>query len=58
MACVDPKNVPPSLLPPDPSRKEIDATGTLNAYSLTARRPEDLVVDVRRLVHLATRNLE
>ena len=57
MACVDLKNVPQSLLPPGQSRKkEIDAIGTLNAYSFIARRPADLAIDVHRLVHLATRN--
>jgi MoxR-like ATPase len=57
MACVDLKNVPQSLLPLGQSRKkEIDAIGTLNAYSFISRRPADLAIDVHRLVHLATRN--
>jgi tetratricopeptide (TPR) repeat protein len=57
MACVDPKNVPHSLLPPGPSRKkETDAIGTLHAYSFVNRRLADLALDVHRLVHLATRN--
>jgi len=57
MACVNPKNVPQSLLPPGQSRKkEIDAIGTLNAYSFIAKRPGELAIDVHRLVHLATRN--
>jgi len=34
IACIDSKDVPLSLLPPGPSRKkEIDAVGTLDAYS-------------------------
>jgi len=57
MACVDLKNVPQSLLPTGQSRKkEIDAIGTLNAYSFIAKRPADLAIDIHRLVHLATRN--
>jgi hypothetical protein len=57
MACVDPRDIPLSLLPPGPSRKkEIDAIGTLAAYSFVTRRPADLALDLHRLVHLATRN--
>ena len=57
MACVDPKDIPQSLLPPGQSRKkEIDAIGTLDAYSFANRRPADFALDLHRLVHLATRN--
>ena len=57
MACVDPKDIPQSLLPPGLSRKkEIDALGTLSAYSFISRRPVDVALDLHRLVHLATRN--
>ncbi|EAU37851.1 predicted protein [Aspergillus terreus NIH2624] len=57
MACVEPKDIPQSLLPPGPTRKkEMDAIGTLNAYSFVTRRPADMVLDLHRLVHLATRN--
>jgi tetratricopeptide (TPR) repeat protein len=57
MACVDPRDIPQSLLPPGPSRKkEIDAIGTLNAYSFISRRPADLALDLHQLVHLAIRN--
>jgi tetratricopeptide (TPR) repeat protein len=57
MACIDPKDIPQSLLPPGPSRKkEIDAIGTLSAYPFVGRRPVDLALDLHRLVHLATRN--
>jgi len=57
MACVEPKNIPRSLLPPGPTRKkEIDAIGTLDAYSFIIRRPADTTLDLHRLVHLATRN--
>jgi GTPase SAR1 family protein len=57
MSCVDPKDIPQSLLPPGPSRKgETDAIGTLNAYSFISRRPADMAFDLHRLVYLATRN--
>ena len=57
MSCVDPKDIPQSLLPPAQSRKkETDAIGTLNAYSFVSRRPGDHALDLHRLVHLAMRN--
>ena len=57
MSCVEPKGIPESLLPTGPSRKkEMDAIGTLNAYSFVTRRPAGSVLDLHRLVHLATRN--
>jgi hypothetical protein len=57
MACVDPKDVPQSLLPLGPSRKkEMDAIGTLDAYSFISRRSPNLALDIHRLVHLATRS--
>jgi folate-binding Fe-S cluster repair protein YgfZ len=56
MSCIDPRNIPQSLLPPGLSRKkEIDAIGTLSAYSFISRRL-DLALDLHRLVHLGTRN--
>jgi tetratricopeptide (TPR) repeat protein len=55
IACVDPEDVPQSLLPPGPSReKETKAIGTLRAYSFIIKRSAD-AFDVHRLVHLATR---
>ncbi|RYP66411.1 hypothetical protein DL771_007820 [Monosporascus sp. 5C6A] len=57
MACVDPKDIPQSLLPPGQSRKkEIDAMGTLQGYSFLAKRSADSALNIHRLVHLATRN--
>jgi hypothetical protein len=57
LACIDFKDVPQSLLPPGPSRKkEMDALGTLNAYSFVTRRPVDLALDLHRLVHLVMRS--
>lgn len=57
MSCVDPKCIPQSLLPPAQSRKkEVDAIGTLSAYSFVSSRSVDQSLDMHRLVHLATRN--
>ena len=57
IACVDPKDVPQSLLPPPTSRmKGMEAIGTLKAYSFIVGRRTDSAIDVHRLVHLATRN--
>ncbi|KAH9204602.1 P-loop containing nucleoside triphosphate hydrolase protein [Leptodontidium sp. 2 PMI_412] len=57
MCCIDPKDIPQSLLPPGPSRKkELEAIGTLDAYSFVSKRPADQALDLHRLVHLATRN--
>jgi tetratricopeptide (TPR) repeat protein len=57
MSCIEPKDIPESLLPAGPSRKkEMDAIGTLNAYSFVTRRPASSRLDLHRLVHLATRN--
>ena len=57
MACVEAKDIPLSLLPPGQSRrKEIEAIGTLQAYSFIVKRPTVLTVNIHRLVHLATRN--
>ncbi|KAH7336155.1 hypothetical protein BKA65DRAFT_527080 [Rhexocercosporidium sp. MPI-PUGE-AT-0058] len=53
MCCIDPKDIPRSLLPPGPSRKkEIDAIGTLDAYSFISKRPADQALDLHRLEHL------
>ena len=59
MACIEPKEIPKTLLPEGPSRKkEMDAIGTLDAYSFITKRGAgvDQVFDLHRLVHLATRN--
>jgi tetratricopeptide (TPR) repeat protein len=57
ISCLDPKGIPQSLLPPGKSRKkEIDAIGTLNAYSFISRRSADIALDLHRLVHLAMRS--
>jgi tetratricopeptide (TPR) repeat protein len=56
MSCVAPKDIPQSLLPRGPSRKdEFDAIATLDAYSFIVR-PSDITVHIHQLVHFATRN--
>ena len=57
MSCIDPKAIPQSFLPPAKSRKaEVDAIGTLDAYSFVNRQSAGQSLDLHRLVHLATRN--
>ncbi|KAH0551781.1 hypothetical protein GP486_007000 [Trichoglossum hirsutum] len=57
MCCIDPRDIPQSLLPPAQSREKVmDAIGTLNAYSFVSRQPSDNSLGLHRLVHLATRN--
>ena len=57
MACIDPKDIPQSLLPAAGSRKKgIDAIGTLEAYSFIIKRAADRALDLHRLVHFATRS--
>jgi tetratricopeptide (TPR) repeat protein len=57
MACIDAKGIPQSLLPAGASRKkEVDAIGTLEAYSFIIKRTTDRAIDLHRLVHLATRS--
>ncbi|KAE8362700.1 purine and uridine phosphorylase [Aspergillus caelatus] len=55
MACIDPRNIPESLLPPQASKKQrLDALGLLNAYSFT--NSQGMGINMHRLVHIATRN--
>ncbi|KAA8641429.1 uncharacterized protein ATNIH1004_001894 [Aspergillus tanneri] len=55
MACINPKNIPQSLLPLQASRKQrLDALGLLNAYSFT--NGQNMDINMHRLVHIATRN--
>jgi hypothetical protein len=57
MCCIDSKDIPRSLLPPGSSRKkEMEAIGTLNAYSFISKRPPNAALDLYRLVYLSTRN--
>lgn len=57
MACMHHRDIPQSLLPRGRSRRqEMDAIGTLSAYSFVSRRPGGTVLDLHRLVHLTMRN--
>ncbi|PYH64327.1 putative kinesin light chain [Aspergillus vadensis CBS 113365] len=54
MACINPRNIPYSLLPASTSKKrQVDALGLLSAYSFT--NVHDLDLSLHRLVHIATR---
>lgn len=55
MACLNPRNIPQSLLPSQASEKQrFDALGLLNAYCFT--NSQDTGINMHRLVHIATRN--
>jgi tetratricopeptide (TPR) repeat protein len=57
MACLVRENIPRSLLPVALSRKKaVDAMGTLTAYSFVTKHKSDDLLDMHRLVHIATRN--
>jgi tetratricopeptide (TPR) repeat protein len=58
MACVDPKDIPRSLLPPSEKsspKQETDAIGILSAFSFITRHNDESAFDLHRLVHLVTR---
>jgi tetratricopeptide (TPR) repeat protein len=57
MSCIDPRDIPQSLLPLDSSRVEQqNALGLLKAYSFITGQANGRIVSLHRLVHLATRN--
>ncbi|PLB46624.1 violaceus kinesin [Aspergillus steynii IBT 23096] len=62
MACIDPRDIPQSLLPDSFSRgsitkkKRIDAIGLLKGYSFVNEQAGHDFLSLHRLVHLATRN--
>jgi tetratricopeptide (TPR) repeat protein len=57
MACLAHQNIPQSLLLPAPSKKQgIEAIGALTAYSFISKQGDRQMLDMHRLVHLATRN--
>jgi hypothetical protein len=58
MACVDPKDIPRSLLPSSERsslKQQTDAIGILNAFSFITKHEGGLAFDIHRLVHLVTR---
>ncbi|KAK2805280.1 hypothetical protein FQN50_006306 [Emmonsiellopsis sp. PD_5] len=57
MACINPRDIPRSLLPQSTSKKEsLDAIGLLKAYSFIAEQDKSGLLALHRLVRLATRN--
>ncbi|KAJ5378060.1 Tetratricopeptide-like helical [Penicillium cataractarum] len=57
MACINPRDIPQSILPPAPSAKrQVDALGLLSAYSFISEHAGKSSFSLHRLVHLATRN--
>ncbi|RAH46266.1 Pfs, NB-ARC and TPR domain protein [Aspergillus brunneoviolaceus CBS 621.78] len=57
MACINPRNIPESILPAAASAKrKVEALGLLKAYSFVSIQGNDSTFSVHRLVHLATRN--
>ncbi|KAJ0418894.1 hypothetical protein BJY00DRAFT_314571 [Aspergillus carlsbadensis] len=56
MACVSPRDIPHSFLPPGSKLEMADALGLLSAYSLVTLNPENQDITLHRLVHLAMRN--
>ncbi|THC89597.1 hypothetical protein EYZ11_010961 [Aspergillus tanneri] len=57
MACINPRNIPQSLLPhPISTKKRTDAIGLLKAFSFISEEGGDRSLNLHRLVHLATRN--
>ncbi|KAL4972996.1 hypothetical protein BDW66DRAFT_154205 [Aspergillus desertorum] len=57
IACISPKDIPHSILPPAPTaKKRVDALGLLDAYSFITRHACNSSFSLHRLVHLAMRN--
>jgi tetratricopeptide (TPR) repeat protein len=57
MACINPRDIPQSILPPPTSaKKKIDALGLLSAYSFISNHAGGSSFSLHRLVYLATRN--
>ncbi|KAL2809773.1 putative kinesin light chain [Aspergillus granulosus] len=57
MACISPRDIPESILPPQASAKRrVEALGLLKAYSFVTTQVNNSILSLHRLVHLATRN--
>ncbi|KAL4935266.1 hypothetical protein BDV06DRAFT_217551 [Aspergillus oleicola] len=57
MACINPRNIPESILPATTSAKRrVEALGLLKAYSFVSVQVDESILSLHRLVHLATRN--
>ncbi|KAH8703588.1 putative kinesin light chain [Talaromyces proteolyticus] len=57
MACINPRDIPLSILPEAASKRTmIDALGLLKSYSFITEQTRNRSLSLHRLVHLATRN--
>lgn len=57
IACIDPRDIPLSLIPPSHSILETQKSlGTLKAYSFITAHTNNCCLGMHRLVHFATRN--
>jgi tetratricopeptide (TPR) repeat protein len=57
MACINPRDIPESILPATTSAtRKVEALGLLKAYSFVSAQVNDSTFSLHRLVHLATRN--
>ncbi|KAL2861059.1 purine and uridine phosphorylase [Aspergillus lucknowensis] len=57
MACINPRNIPQSLLPEAGSKKKkIDAIGLLKGFSFVSEQVQDRALTLHRLVYLSTWN--
>ncbi|KAJ5504600.1 Tetratricopeptide-like helical [Penicillium fimorum] len=57
IACINPRDIPQSILPPATSaKKRVDALGLLSAYSFISEHACNSSFSLHQLVHLATRN--
>ncbi|KAL2783320.1 putative kinesin light chain [Aspergillus keveii] len=57
MACINPRDIPESILPATTSAtRKVEALGLLKAYSFISAQVDDSIFSLHRLVHLATRN--
>ncbi|KAL2864128.1 uncharacterized protein BJX67DRAFT_374130 [Aspergillus lucknowensis] len=57
MACINPRDIPESILPATTSAKrKVEALGLLKAYSFVSAQVDDSIFSLHRLVHLVTRN--
>ena len=56
MSCIAQQDIPCSLLPLATKRRELEAIGTLRAYSFITKRERQDSYDIHRLVQIAMRN--
>jgi tetratricopeptide (TPR) repeat protein len=57
MACINPRDIPESILPSTTSAtQKVEALGLLKAYSFVSAQVDNSIFSLHRLVHLATRN--